>query len=184
MPLHDVSITQASGFTYGTTPPTNPAESHIWVFPADDTNGVEWMFRYHPAETTYKWRFIGGSPMQVTVNTDESTATANAWADLATVGPAISPGRAGDYLCFGQASTYGIGGGNASYIGVANGATTPGGSASLLDNSGTAASIPGFYARIGGIASGDSLRMRYFHTAAGTGHWTGRILSVWPIRVI
>jgi hypothetical protein len=103
---------------------------------------------------------------------------------LPDVAEAQTPGRGGDYLCFGQANAYGIGGGDAAYIGVANGNTTPGGNSSLLDASGTAAAIPGFYTVIAGIASTDTLKLRYFKTSSGTEHWTTRVLKVWPVRVI
>lgn len=180
-----VAISGGGGasFTTGSSPPGSPANGDYWIFPADDTNGVYWMFQYDSAETTYKWRFVGGPPISATVNTDESTTTTNSWVNLTTNGPSVTPSRAGDYLCFGQATAYGIAS-NASYIGVANGDTSPGGNSALLTDSVIAAGVPGFYVRLNAIANTDTLKLRYFKTTGGTGHWTTRVLFVWPVRVI
>ena len=62
----------------------------------DSTNGIEWHLVYRTAEATYKWRFLGGPPMQAEVLTEEPTASAT-YAALATAGPSIAIPRAGDY---------------------------------------------------------------------------------------
>lgn len=62
----------------------------------DATNGVMWHFRYVAAETTYKWRFLGGPPLVSMVETNESTASTT-YVALATAGPVVALPRAGDY---------------------------------------------------------------------------------------
>lgn len=49
--------------SYGTNPPASPADGDLWCFPADTTNGVEWLFRYRSAAGTFKWEFVGGPPL-------------------------------------------------------------------------------------------------------------------------
>lgn len=49
--------------TLGAGPPGSPAAGDIWIAQNVDGNGTSWMFTYNPAETTYKWEFIGGSPV-------------------------------------------------------------------------------------------------------------------------
>ena len=62
----------------------------------DAANGVMWHLRYVAAETTYKWRFLGGPSLVSRVDTQE-TITSSTYADAATVGPTITLPRGGDY---------------------------------------------------------------------------------------
>lgn len=62
----------------------------------DATNGIEWHLVYDSSETTYKWRFVGGSPLVAEVTTAEATG-GTAYAALTTAGPSIALPRAGDY---------------------------------------------------------------------------------------
>ena len=82
------------------TPPANPTSGMIWIYPADATNGVNWTFVYNAAETTYKWRFSGGPPLQASSN--PSLAITSMTQVGATgfyySGNSITVQRAGDYL--------------------------------------------------------------------------------------
>ena len=83
----------------------------------DSSNGIMWHLRYVAAEATYKWRFLGGSPLMASVDTVETT-TSTSFVALTTAGPSIALPRAGDYdvgLQFqggdgAQAMSYDIGG--------------------------------------------------------------------------
>ncbi|HLF00023.1 MAG TPA: hypothetical protein VI540_09005 [Gaiellaceae bacterium] len=62
----------------------------------DAANGIMWHFRYVAAETTYKWRFLGGPPLWSEVVTSQAT-TSTSYAALATAGPSVTLPRSGDY---------------------------------------------------------------------------------------
>lgn len=62
----------------------------------DSSLGKEWHLVYRTAEPTYKWRFLGGSPLYSEVATSE-TFTSSAYSALATAGPLVALPRAGDY---------------------------------------------------------------------------------------
>jgi opacity protein-like surface antigen len=77
----------------GTKGTVAPDEVYLEV---DATNGIQWHLAYESGEPTYKWRFLGGPPLQATVTASETT-TATSPGDLATVGPSITLPRGGDY---------------------------------------------------------------------------------------
>jgi hypothetical protein len=63
--------------TYSATIPASPTDGDTWIYPADATNGIMWTFRYRAGSaSTYKWEFIGGSPLAVTVDTEDSVTSA------------------------------------------------------------------------------------------------------------
>lgn len=66
-------------------------------YTADDTNGIVWHLRYCAAETTYKWRYVGGPPLWAEVATQETTSSTT-YAALATAGPMVTLPLAGDYM--------------------------------------------------------------------------------------
>lgn len=78
----------------GTKGTVAPDEVYLEV---DATNGILWHLGYESGETTYKWRFLGGSPLYSEVTTSESTASGT-YAALSTAGPSISLPVAGDYM--------------------------------------------------------------------------------------
>ena len=97
----------ATGFAsaiISASPPAAPVSGSIWVYPADDTNGVYWQFVYDSTQTTYKWRFVGGPPLtanaapnnHINANTQVG-ATGNYYSC------SISAARAGDYYIWGTA---------------------------------------------------------------------------------
>lgn len=78
----------------GTSLPGSPQDGQLFVYVADDTNGVEWLFKYHTSST--KWRFIGGPPLFSEITTSESTSSTS-YVNLTTTGPAITLPLAADY---------------------------------------------------------------------------------------
>jgi microcystin-dependent protein len=82
---------------YGTTLPSSPVDGMIWVYPADATNGVTWMFRYNASGGTNKWEFVGGPSLHgARVNT-AITIASGSWTELLG-GACPNIPRAGDYL--------------------------------------------------------------------------------------
>lgn len=62
----------------------------------DAANGIMWHFRYVLAESTYKWRFLGGPPLSSFVATGETMAN-TAYVALTAPGPSVTIPRSGDY---------------------------------------------------------------------------------------
>lgn len=82
-----------------TSLPASPTNRMVVDYVADDTNGVVWRFRYRAGSgSSYKWEFVGGSPLWSEITTLESYgAGVTTYGDLATVGPSIALPFAGDY---------------------------------------------------------------------------------------
>lgn len=60
--------------TGGTALPGSPTDGQLFSLIVDDTNGVEWLFRYRSSTNT--WRFVGGSPLfKQNLNTITTTST-------------------------------------------------------------------------------------------------------------
>jgi hypothetical protein len=173
----------AAGVSYGTTLPVAPVDGQEAILVDNVANpSYQWRFRFNAGSSSpYKWEFIGGSDALVQVATDQTTATNNAWVNLATVGPDFIVPRAGDWAVFMQANAYGVA--TSMYIGVAVGDTTPVASTSFLASASLSASVPAGRGVLTGVAAASALRMRYFMVAAGTGHWSARMLFVRPVRV-
>lgn len=85
------------GGSYGTIPPTNPQDGDEWLLPVG--NGVLWRFRYNAGSaSSYKWEFIGGSPLAATVLTSENTSSTT-FVDLPLgAGPSVTVPREGEYF--------------------------------------------------------------------------------------
>lgn len=60
----------------------------------DATNGIMWHLRYVAAETTYKWRYLGGPPLESLVVASQGTFSTS-YVDLG--GPSVTLPRSGDY---------------------------------------------------------------------------------------
>lgn len=174
-------------WTHSATPPASPADGDIWVYPADDTNGVEWMFRYDSAETTYKWRFLGGAPLLSEVATLESTSSTS-YADLTTVGPSITLPRSGDYKVAFWASTSNSSANGGEHIAPKFGAAA----ASDIDQAetthpgtGTGADVMQLYRKITktGLTASDVVKLQY-KVGSGTGQFQRRGLEILPVRVV
>lgn len=83
--------------TYETSLPTSPYDGQTIIYPADTTNGIMWTFRYRAASSSsYKWEFIGGSPLADEVTTQHGT-TSTTYTTLTSAGPSITVPLAGDY---------------------------------------------------------------------------------------
>jgi Collagen triple helix repeat (20 copies) len=173
------------GTSYSATPPPSPNDGDIWVLPIDATNGIMWRFRYNASSASpYKWEFIGGAPLVIYIVTTESTTTTGSFIDLATVGPAFTAPRAGDYLMGGSVDMYHT----ASNASLVWGIAPPGGSPG--PSNGCSASIAGSAFTIAqpgllvpGLAASAVRQIRYVNGTAGTASYRYRTLIVTPVRV-
>jgi hypothetical protein len=162
----------------GTAPPASPSDNMIWIY---DGGAFYWMFVYDSGEPTYRWKFVGGSPVFAEIDTQQSLATANAWSDLATVGPLVSIARAGVYnvwtTCLGNCSSVN----GYTMAGPAAGAAGSGsyGQMRALDAN-EFESLPAMDQLT--VAAGSDIRLRYYQTL-GTSNFSYRKIMVEPVRV-
>ena len=78
--------------------PSAPNDGDEIYYLADATNGVVWHLKYRAAEVgSYKWYFVGGSPLEAFVDTRETRAAAVSFAALTTAGPTVTVPLDGDY---------------------------------------------------------------------------------------
>jgi len=76
-------------------PPASPSDGDIWVATGVDANGTRWQFQYNAGSASaFKWEFIGGSRLRVTVAAYNYTGAANADQFNNT---GLTLPRAGDY---------------------------------------------------------------------------------------
>ena len=172
-------------YSYGTTPPASPVDGDFWLFPADAANGVIWKFRYRAAASTYKWEFVGGSPLYAFVAADAALAGTNIYSWPATPGPDIVVPRSGDYrgAALSRSGPNAVGG--TVHGGIANASlgTNAIGATSSVQAYATGAwvNVP-VEAILSGVNAGQTLRQVWWATAAGTTVGQ-RVFELWPIRV-
>lgn len=177
------------GWSKGSLPPASPSDGDLWLLPADTTNGVDWLFRYNAGSaSTYKWEFIGGSPISANFDGAEGiVAVINSWTDATTVGPSITVPRAGDYAiaftmqCYHPAAAQANAGVGVSVNGGALAAT-------FL----SAFTLTGWNNTMVGTATGRgaynalpasaNVYLRYQQSATGL-IVRGRLLAIQPIRI-
>lgn len=150
-------------------------------YTADDTNGIVWHLRYCAAETTYKWRYVGGAPLFAEVTTTETTTSAS-YTDMTTTGPSLTVPLAGDYIVIIAANMYQTTGG-LGYMSYAIGGTAASDAESIAESS-LATGIYGTHTRRKtGLAAGTALVAKY-KTTANTLNANDRTMVVIPVRVI
>lgn len=169
-------------------PPASPSTGDIWIATAAGTNGEAWTFVYNAAETTYKWEFIGGSPVPF-YNGSSNTITTNVTPVNSGYGTVLTLPRSGDYeITFGGIFT--DPGFNNNYFEIyVAGATQSGvgGRITMLQNSGAPAQTLSlqrtFVGR--GYASGSIVQL-FGYNSNGTSNVTvGEFFcSMRPIRII
>lgn len=166
--------------------PAAGTNGQVIYYTADGTNGIIWQFRYRAASaSSFKWEFVGGQPLMVSVNnsgiqgTSETTASAS-YADLATVGPSVTPPLSGDYLVeIGCLANHASNTGCMSYQIGATGAADADGIWF-----GTGANYANHYnPRLKtGLTGGAALLCKY-KTLGGTADYRNRWIKITPVRV-
>jgi len=116
--------------SYGTTLPTAPVDGQEFTL-VDSVSAPKfaWRFRYNASSSSsYKWEFVGGAPVNVIVMATEGKLEQLPLGDLATVGPAFTVPRAGQYeVSWGCRISY-AGASGAGYMDMQAGANNPAGS--------------------------------------------------------
>lgn len=80
--------------------PTSPNDGDEIYYVADAVNGVVWNLRYNASSaSTFKWEFIGGSPLSQEILTSQTIAGGGGgnYQNLTTPGPDVTVPEAGDY---------------------------------------------------------------------------------------
>lgn len=159
--------------------PTNASDGQQCIF-VDSTSAPTywWLLRYVAAKSSNKWVCFGGTFLESSVSTDESTTTTSTWLNLATDGPKVTAPLTGSYEVMGLGGAYQTGGGNVCYIGIAIGDTTPGTNSSLITSTTSFASVPPIVTTYNSVTANDVMKLRYYMTASGTGHWNSRTIRI------
>jgi hypothetical protein len=175
-------LSTAAPVSYGTSLPATPADGQEAILVDSTTNPTyQWRFRYNAGSSSaYKWEFVGGSPIWISVETSEST-TSGTFVDLATVGPQFTLLRAGDYLFHWDSTAVHTAVGNATNIGLMRQ-----GIEQVRSTSYHAANYQNVHAgswRGYGYAASDVVKLMYSLSGAGTATFMRRRLEIEPIRV-
>jgi hypothetical protein len=113
---------------YVTTLPSTPADGQEVYYGADATNGRIWHLRYRAASaSSYKWEFIGGSPLDTFTSASATKGAGTTFAALSDSLPTLTIPRAGEYLV-----RWASNGGNSAnsptyrqFVGIKNASTNP-----------------------------------------------------------
>lgn len=149
------------------------------------TAGVVWTLRYNAGSAhAKKWELVGGPSLAAEVATDEATSSAS-FADLATVGPSLTPTLAGEFEVEIEARVYGAFSGTTREVQMsyAIGAAA----AQSLDGLRVGLSAISEFAqpsrrKTKTLVAGDALVCKY-STTVNSGRFLERRLAIRPIRV-
>jgi hypothetical protein len=166
--------------------PSSPVDGQEVYFQnaAMVTDGLIWHLRYRSAAPgSYKWEFIGGSPLYVVRQQRESTGTSQAWADIVPPGPELTIPLAGDYMVeFGAESETNA----ASMIlqmGIINASTGNPSGDNVIDMRSIVGKVTTSRAvRMNALVTGP-LKARYWAMTAANCWWTQRWIKARPVRV-
>jgi hypothetical protein len=185
----DFAVPRITASTLAGGPPASPSDGDIWIATAVDTVGTNWMFRYNAGSgSAYKWEFIGGSPMYLSVGAAQSLAASAGIQDLATVGPSFTLTRVGDYIIrWGILTTSGAASGATPNAGAV---ITQGGGARIGNMEATCEAV-GSAAQTGMASSRETmtlnpsaeLRVRYYNNNGNPVTFQNRWLECVPVRV-
>lgn len=171
--------------TRSAAPPASPTNGQRWEYPFAAAPFGSWAFRYDSAlADAYKWRWVGGVPLFVEANEQQTNpAAANAWA-LLTNGPVLTLPRPGIYY---------IELGCRAFCGVASGmymSYRPGGegATTVCEVSTATASQTETGSKVVGpfeFNTAAVLTASYMADtgAANSSNWSRRWMRAWPVRV-
>lgn len=164
-------------------PPSSPTDGDIWIASAVDSNGTRWQFQYNAGSSSvYKWEFIGGPALFVSVSTFEFT-TSTGWVDTTTVGPSYTTIRAGDWeVAYGADMDHTVSAVKLQ-AGPASGAGTPIDSFAIYSPAGGGYGSNWRTSKWNGVPAGTEMRLRYFNPTAGTLGNGNRYLLITPVRI-
>lgn len=174
----------------GTSFPSSPSDGDIFIYNADTTNGIKWMFQYRAASASnFKWEFIGGGSLFSRILTDETFADDGIFHSLTTPDVLTAP-LAGEYVTRWNCNVYSDGAAMTAISGGPGiGASDPvvGFYANTFTNAANAQTILSGEVPFTGaaaLAAGNTLTLRFLTpAAAGSPHVRWRNFFLVPIRV-
>lgn len=167
---------------YGTSFPGSPADGDEYIL-VDSTSAptYAWHFRYNSGSgSSYKWEFIGGSPVVLEVATAQST-TSTSYTDLTTSGPSFTTPRAGDWVVEIQAKesaaygymSYALGGTSASDVwGIVFDGDAPGGKRQVCG-----------FAKHAALAASSAITAKYRSIGGTSATFEDRRIKILPVRL-
>lgn len=179
----------AGAYAYGTSLPASAIDGQEFTLVDSLTAPTyTWRFRYNAgSSSSYKWEFVGGSPLSAYVEANESTASTSP-VDLTTVGPSVTAPRAGEYrIGFGgiirKAAVASSGGRIAPKLGSAATADLDGcdfgAGGGTSDEQGSVRRE----LRLKTLAASDVVKLQYLAFNANAVSFQRRELAIIPIRV-
>ena len=166
--------------------PTTPTDGQVIYYLADSTSGVVWTLKYRAAASgSYKWEFVGGSPLKDSNGTGTSGLALTAYTTTSwTTAASVTLPLAGDYWLTGNINCYTTVGTVQECVlrvGATSGATSDIASVMTGATTGTVVAPNGTVRRTG-LAAG---AVPQLWIASGGGTWTiqyGRLQAI-PVRV-
>ena len=121
--------------------PGSPVDGQIVNFLADATNGVIWRLRWRAAGGTYKWEYIGGSPLAAERMADETVVSfaTNSWGAFNANDPQVTSPLPGDYRVIHTAGLIPVSAASTVGIGLTIGGVAPIGGTNAMMETNTAA---------------------------------------------
>jgi hypothetical protein len=171
----------------GNTLPLNPYDGQEYILVDSLTLPTyQWRFRYFAAKATNKWLFVGGSPMNNLIATEEVTPASDGYQNLTTLGPQLTVPVAGRYIIIiGAFISHTVDNAHAfmSYsVGavVANDAWAIGGRLAASSVEGASMDREFFH----DIAAGTLVQAKYRrHNGVGQGRFKQRTMEILPVAV-
>jgi hypothetical protein len=153
-------------------------------FPADPSNGVIWRFRFKSSSSSsYKWEFVGGSPLLVTAADVTLTQGTGPIYNAGTTALSWTTTVGGDFdITMGllQNAT------NLSYTAIAGGATITATDADAIYNAVSGSTNAAYLTRTlrkTALPSGLTITMQHKGAASSTTTYSNRSLRFTPVRV-
>lgn len=181
-----------SAVSIGTTLPSSPSNLQEAILVDSLTAPTySWRFIYDTSITdANKWIFTGGSPIEVSIEAADTTASATP-VDLSAVGPSITIPRSGLYILAGGAAIANSTNGSGGLVAIKRGAAALSVNDMVAQFQVSAASqlnvIFGPFSRefpASQLTGGDVYKLQYqIIGAAGTASFSRRWLRLWPMRV-
>lgn len=182
----DIGTNRQPKFTNGAIssgPPTSPTTGDIWIANSVGVNNERWSFQYNASSSsTYKWEFIGGSPVRANEDNSVNTgATSFSGVGLGSL-PTFTVPRSGRYEVAYGGSTYNTNSNQTNFtVLVKNGSpvTTTGIGCIVANYTFALAHRPVQL----DLAQGDTLFLSHYATNP-TGFWQERYFHLTPTRII
>lgn len=169
----------------GTSLPSSPSDGDVYVYNADTTNGVKWMFQYRSAGASgKKWEFVGGPPIVVSDGDARTLTNQTTFTNLPTDPMSVTlPALGGDYDIEIQADLYSSSNGYAAILSYAVGGSAAADSWAVGESNTPTAIAAAKRTRHTGVASGAAIAEKGRTSGSNSATFLNRRILIWPVRV-